>query len=121
MIKLTEKDKEMLEQFPEYDNVCEHYVGSREYWENIFQMESNRDPELHTEFGELHEKIVNMVCQFCKENNLNDVDEFYITTNGLSGSIKFGEWCPCTDSSMTVYKKTDENEIDRETPFLHQI
>lgn len=126
-IEITDSDKELLKKFPEYDdNKPENYVGSKDYWENIFSYETNRDTELHKAFSKLHEEIVDKVIQFCQEHNLTDVDEFKIHADGVQGSIKYGKWCPCTDSSMSmiVLKKDDETgwELpDREHPFLFQF
>ena len=62
LYKLTEEEKKDLERFPKYDdNKPESWIGSQEYWESIFQTETNRSPELHKAFSELHHKIVNMV------------------------------------------------------------
>lgn len=124
MLKLNEEDKKILEQFPKYDDKPEHWVGSREYWESIFKAEKNRDTELHEAFGELHTKIVNEVIQFCQKYDL-DVDEFYLHADGLMGSKKHGEWCCCTDSSMSMYNnkvyEDGKEYIDRDMPFLHEI
>ena len=119
------KDKELLKSFPQYDEKNPSSLeGSRDYWESVFEHETNRDTELHKAFGELHIKIVNEVIQFCKEHNL-DVDEFCVSADGLLGSREFGEWCPCTDSSMSMHIAVkDKNgywRIDREKPFLYEI
>ena len=125
--KLTEEEKKELEKFPKYDeNDTSTWVGSREYWESIFESESNRDPELHEAFSELHTKIVNMVIQFCEEHNLPNVDEFYVGADGLSGSYGAHEWLSFTDSSMSLIKlkkdeKTGWDLPDRDNPFLYQI
>ena len=125
--ELTEEEKKALEKFPKYDEKdTSTWVGSRDYWEAIFESETNRDPELHKAFGKLHEKIVNLVIQFCKEHNLTDVDEFCVSADGIEGSISFGEWCPCTDSAMSIHKlikdeKTGWIVCDREHPFLYEI
>ena len=116
---MTEQDKKLLQQFPVYDGKPEHFIGSRKYWEYVFESETNRDPELHTAFGELHHRIVNEVIQFCKEHNIS-IDEFYIMANGVDGSIPFGEWCSCTDSSMTMYVY-ENGKCDRDKPFLYEI
>lgn len=118
------KDEALLKTFPEYDGEGE-YVGTREYWEFVFEQETNRNPELHKAFGELHTKIVNEVIRFCKEYDL-DVDEFVVDADGLLGSKKFGEWCPCTDSSMSMYiaikdKNGHYYRVDRDKPFLYEI
>ena len=119
------KDKELLESFPKYDKKNpSSWVGSRDYWESIFNDETNRDTELHKAFGELHVKIVNEVIQFCKEHNL-DVDAFRVSADGLLSSRDYGEWCPCTDSSMSMYIEVKDESgyrhIDREKPFLYEI
>jgi len=124
--ELTEEEKKELERFPKYDDKhAETWVGSREYYEAVFETETNRNPELHDAFSELHKKIVDMVLQFCKEHNLTDVDEFCVSADGLMGSIPYGEWCACTDSSMSI-TKAYENEYgwtvpNRDEPFLFEI
>lgn len=130
--KLTEEEKKALEKYPKYDdNKPETWVGSRDYYEAVFETETNRNPELHDAFGKLHDNIVNMVIRFCKEHNLTDVDEFYVSADGLRGSIPYGEWCPCTDSSMSIIKMTENMDLiskkhfpelpDRENPFLFRL
>ena len=124
--EITEEDKKILEQFPEYDKKPEHYVGSRDYWESIFRSETNRDPKLHEAFSKLHEKIVNEVIMFCKEHNLDNVDEVYIHADGLMGSMSEGEWTCFTDSSMSMIEIKHDEETgwmlpDREHPFLYEI
>ena len=93
---MDNKDKELLKSFPKYDEKNpSSWEGSRDYWESVFEHETNRDTELHKAFGELHTKIVNEVIQFCKEHNL-DVDEFCVSADGsldkqdLLTIIKYG-------------------------------
>ncbi len=130
--KLTEKEKKALEKYPKYDDTKpEAWVGSRDYYEAVFETETNRDPELHDAFSDLHEQIVNLVVKFCKDHNLTDVDEFHIGADGIKGSIPYGIWCPCTDSSMSIIKLIKNTEEaskkycpelpDREHPFLFEI
>ena len=123
--ELTEEEKKPLERFPKYEEKLNNWVGSRDYWESIFEKETNRDPELHKAFDELHKKIVDMVLQFCKEHNLTDVDEFYVGADGLMGSIPYGEWCACTDSCMTITKAAEDDHgwivPNRDEPFLYEI
>ena len=102
------------------------YKNTDRYWNLVFSFETNRDKELHKSFSELHSKIVNEVIDFCKEHNLTDVDEFTISADGLTGSITHGQWCPCTDSSMSmvVLKKDKDTGYmipDRDKPFLYEI
>lgn len=124
--ELTEEDKKLLERFPKYNGKPAEYVGTREYWESIFETETNRNPELHTAFSELHEHIVNLVAQFCKEHGLTDIDEFYVRADGLHRSIEHGKWVGDTDSSMSLIKSALDEETglvlpDRENPFLYEI
>lgn len=125
MIKITEEDKKILEQFPEYtgDNV---YKGTKEYWSTVFEFETNRDPELHKAFSELHKKLVDEVIKFCKEHNLKNVNEFTVSADGLMGSIEYGQWGCCTDSSMSMIQMKEDKKTgwllpDRENPFLYEI
>ena len=121
---MSKADKELLAKFPKYDGKPEHWVGSREYWKSIFESETNRDPELHKAFGQLHHKIVNMVVAFCKEHDLN-VDEVSIGIDGILGSKDYGEWTCFTDSSMSMTEIKEDEEVgqywDREHPFLYEI
>jgi len=117
-MKLTQEEKEQLKRFPKYDGKGE-YVGTRDYWESVFEMETNRNPELHEAFSQLHTDIVNMVIRFCKEHNLTDVDEFVVGADGLMGSREYGEWCPCTDSSMSM--RTIGKDGRNDNPFLYEI
>lgn len=130
--KLTEEEKKALEKYPKYDDSKpETWEGSRDYYEAVFKLETNRDPELHDAFSDLHEQIVNLVINFCKEHNLTDVDEFHVGANGIKDSIPYGVWCPCTDSSMSIIKLVENTEEvskeywpelpDRDNPFLFEI
>lgn len=124
MITITEEDKKILEQFPDYEGLPQMFTGTRQYWENIFESEKNRSPKLHKDFADLHEKIVNLIIQFCKENNLTKIDEVYLHADGLSGSIPYGIWECCTDSSMSLIDRIEVDNMkipDRENPFLYHI
>ncbi len=130
--ELTEEEKQTLEKYPKYDDSKpETWVGSKEYFEAVLATETNRDPELHKAFSQLHEDIVNLVIKFCKDHNLTDVDEFYVGADGIKGSIPYSIWCPCTDSDMSIIKLVKNTEEvskenwsefpDRENPFLFEI
>ena len=125
MANFTEKDDVILEQFPHYEKGGE-FVGTREYWNGIFSSESNRDPELHKAFSELHKKLVNEIIQFCEKHNLRGVTEVNLHADGLEGSFGYGKWKSDTDSSMSlITSKTDEitgsTVPDRKHPFLYEI
>ena len=115
-------EKEILDQFPRYKK-GDVFVGTREYWEGVFSLESNRNPELHKAFCELHKRIVNEVIRFCQKNDLT-VDEFSVHADGLLDSKPYGEWTCYTDSSMALYgvKEDEDGHMypDREIPFLFE-
>ena len=123
--KLTEEEKKALERFPSYDEANpDTWVGSKEYFESVLEMEQNRDPELHEAFSQLHEDIINMVIQFCEKHGLKNVDAFYVEADGLKDNYGYHTWQCCTDSSMTMHEmKKDENGWDKldTDPFLHEI
>lgn len=121
----TESDEKILEQFPHYKR-GENFVGTREYWEGVFVSESNRNPELHTAFSELHEKLVNEIIQFCEKHNLKNATEVHLFVNGLEESFGHGKWESNTDSSMSLFinridKETGWTVPDRDHPFLNEI
>lgn len=125
MDNFTEKDDAILEKFPHYEKGSE-FVGTREYWEGIFSNESNRDPELHKAFSELHEKLVNEIIKFCEKHDLRDIAEVRLCVDGLEESIDYGKWESGTDSSMSlIVNKIDETTgwtvPDRKHPFLYEI
>ena len=65
-----------------------------------------QDEELNNKFRKLHEKIVNEIIAFCKENNII-VDELHLNADSLEESIKFGSWQSCTDSCLSFEKFTE--------------
>lgn len=123
--KLTEEEKKELERFPSYDDTKpETWVGSRDYYEAVFETETNRDPELHDAFSQLHEDIVNMVIQFCEKHGLKNVDAFYVGADGLSDNYGYHTWQCCTDSSMTMHALKNDKVLGKiidKDPFLHEI
>ena len=123
--ELTEEEKKALDRFPRYDdNKPETWVGSKEYFESILAMETNRDPELHEAFSQLHEEIVNMVIQFCEKHGLKNVDAFYVGADGLKDNYGYHTWQCCTDSSMSMHEAIDDEhgwQVRNEEPFLHEI
>ena len=72
-----------------------------------FPMQICQDEEITKKFRDLHTEIVNKIISFCKENNI-DIDEIHLNADGVSGSIEYGEWQACTDSSFSIIKFTDE-------------
>ena len=64
-----------------------------------------QDEDINCAFAKLHREIVDKIVKFCKDHNL-EIDEAEITVDGITGSIKYGSWQACTDSTMTMFKDT---------------
>lgn len=62
--------------------------------------------ELNDKLYELHKNIMNLVINFCKENNIRP-EYGYFGVDDLGSSIDAGQWHPGTDSSLTFF---DENK-----------
>lgn len=75
-----------------------------------------QDNTLNQKFRELHGRLVNEIISFCKENELYQIETFYLSADGVNGSISYGKWTPCTDSCLEFYE-FKSNFGDR-TPFL---
>ena len=45
---------------------------------------------------------------FCIERDLTDIDCISFGVDGLQVSVEYGEWTPCTDSSLTAYGYQDD-------------
>lgn len=58
-------------------------------------------------FHELHYLLVDEIVKFCRKENLNTVDEVYLSIDCLRPSLKEGQWMGGTDSSLTLF---DENK-----------
>ena len=71
-----------------------------------YPMQICQDDNLTRKFRELHKELVNKIISFCKENNIS-IDEFHLNADGVDGSIPYGKWQPCTDSSFSMIKFTD--------------
>ncbi len=66
-----------------------------------------QDDEINKEFRKLHKNIVNQIIQFCQKHNIS-IDEIHLNTDGVAGSIPYGEWQACTDSYFGLDKFTDD-------------
>lgn len=64
-----------------------------------------QDEDINYAFVNLHHEIVDKIVKFCKDHNL-EIDEAEITVDGISGSIQYGSWQACTDSTMRLFKDT---------------
>ena len=75
-------------------------------------------------FRKLHESIVNQVIDFCKTYGV-EIDEFFLSADGLRSSIEYDEWVPCTDSSFSMYRyeEKDCDLLDKveKKPYLWSI
>ena len=58
-----------------------------------------QNEEIDKKFRKLHNKLVNKIITFCKNNDI-EIDEFSLSADGVRESIKYGEWCPSTDSCL---------------------
>lgn len=72
-----------------------------------YPMQICQDDNITRKFRELHKELVDKIISFCKENNIS-IDEFHLNADGVDGSIPYGEWQACTDSSFSMIKFTDE-------------
>lgn len=59
------------------------------------------------QWQKLHCEIIDMICNFCKENNI-DASEVKLFADGLEESIEQGKWIPATDSSFVLMKMDEE-------------
>ena len=66
-----------------------------------FPLQECQDPELNRKFREFHQKIVDEIIAFLKENKIS-VYEVYLHADGLENSIKAGKWLPETDSQFSL-------------------
>ena len=77
-----------------------------------------QNKEIDKKFRKLHNKIVNEIITFCKENNI-EIDEFNLSADGVRESIKYGEWCPFTDSCLrfdeSIYAEIGKTDITKVT------
>lgn len=87
-----------------------------------YSMQACQDPDITQDFRNLHTEIVNKVIKFCKDHGI-EIDDFYINADGVRGSIPYGEWCPFTDSSFSMYKFDEEhpNMKSEPEPYLWSI
>lgn len=57
---------------------------------------------------ELHEKLMQTIIDYFKENNIDNIDAFGFNGDGLIDSIKFGKWFPSTDSSLSLFDEKNK-------------
>lgn len=51
---------------------------------------------------ELQEILVQTCINYIKEHDLKDIDAVYFSFDGAQASVEYGEWCPCSDSSIRL-------------------
>lgn len=71
--------------------------------------EKTQDEKINYAFRNLHKNLVDEICGFFRAYGI-EADEVVLSIDGLKGSIKYGAWCPCTDSSLIAYKD-DINKV----------
>ena len=69
--------------------------------------------ETNDKFYDLHKQIMDLVINFCKENNVTP-EYVNFGADMLEPSINIGKWHPGTDSSLTFFDKD-------KTPILCSI
>lgn len=57
---------------------------------------------------ELQEILVQTCIDYIKEHGLKDIDAVYFSFDGAQESVEYGEWCPSSDSSITLRGITAE-------------
>lgn len=107
----NEKLKEIKQEF-ETNNP---YMSFEEWYEGMFEFQECKDPEITYKFSKFHEKLVNEIISWCRENNVK-CDCFSLYADGLLDGIKYGSWGPGTDSSF-IFKKEAHDKND----YLHEI
>lgn len=74
---------------------------------SIFGLEDIKETENKTfnkeEISDFHNKIVEFVISYLKNNNKDSVDSIAFLIDGLKESVCCGEWVPFTDSSLSLY------------------
>ena len=70
-----------------------------------YSWQTCQDEDLNKAFIDLHHEIVDKIVKFCKDHNL-EIDEAEITVDRIAGSIQYGSWQACTDSTMLMFKDT---------------
>ena len=74
-----------------------------------YPMQVCQDDKITSDFRELHNEIVQRIIDFCKTHNI-EIEEFYVHADGLLDSIKYGQWCPSTDSQFEMYNERFDKE-----------
>lgn len=85
--------------------------------EKKYYNQSCQDDELTKKFREFHEKIVNEVVKFCKENNIK-IDEVYMGIFDIQPSIDEGQWMHYTDSYLHFDTREETGESEH---FLYSM
>lgn len=68
------------------------------------------------EIAELQEKLMQVCIDFINENGIDNLDEINFSADMLQESAKYGEWSPCTDSSIAAWSvETDEHGFPKRT------
>jgi len=77
--------------------------------------EKTQDEKINYAFRNLHKNLVDEISGFFRAYGIEDADIVSLSIDSLKYSIKYGEWHPGTDSSLTVYKRGET------VPFLESI
>ena len=87
-----------------------------------YSFQSCQDIDVTDDFRKLHKDIVNQVIKFCRDHDI-EIDNFYLSADGVRSSIPYERWQACTDSSFSMYKfDEDHPSMNSEPePFLWSI
>lgn len=110
--ELEEKIQKLIEEYRELDRLEKQrfnwYKDRDEDWVSD-ELGPYVNPETtKTDIDQLHEILVQTALDFLEEKNLHDIDEVHFSVDGLQGSVPYGEWCSCTDSSLSLVGLQDE-------------
>ena len=75
--------------------------------EKKYYRQQCQDEQINIAFKHLHENLVNEIIGFCRAYGIT-IDEFHMNADCLEDSIKVGSWQPCTDSSLSFEKFTED-------------
>lgn len=84
------------------------------YSDNFDKIEDYPHPKMKQEdINELHDLLVGICIDYLASKGFDDVDDISLSIDGLKRSIEAVEWIPATDSSLSVfgYSKNDNDDF----------
>jgi hypothetical protein len=72
-------------------------------------LDKYKDPKTtKKDINDLHNLLVQTCIDFINERELFDIDEVNFTLDGLQDDVKYGEWTPGMDSSVSIIGLQEE-------------